>query len=283
MEKLAWINPLATVVIVALLLAVESAAPEFVGRARRTRHGLTNAAMGLLNGLAIALPLAAAMVAVTRWAGEHHVGLLNLVSWPAWAEWLVALVLFDAWMYGWHVANHKLPILWRFHRVHHTDDQLDVTSALRFHAGEITLSSVARLAVLPLLGMTIDQLIVYGLTLQPIILFHHSNVRIPRRVDTAMRWLIVTPWMHWVHHSDQRPETDSNYASVLSVWDRLFRTFRLRDDPTTIRLGLPDAADREAHNLGGMLAAPFHRAKSSEAAAPPRDEKSSVAERNDGC
>ena len=100
------------------------------------------------------------------------------------------------------------------------------------------LSGCARLAVLPLIGLTMPQLLVYEAILLPVILFHHSNVRMPRRMDAVLRWVVVTPWMHWVHHSRWRPETDSNFASVLSIWDRLFGTFRLRDDPTRIELGL---------------------------------------------
>jgi sterol desaturase/sphingolipid hydroxylase (fatty acid hydroxylase superfamily) len=97
--------------------------------------------------------------------------------------------------------------------------------------------------------------------LLPVILFHHSNVRVPRRLDNALRWLIVTPWMHWVHHSRWQPETDSNYASVLSIWDRLFGTFRLRADPRQIELGLDeDRNERQWRTLWGMLTRPFRTA-----------------------
>jgi len=174
------------------------------------------------------------------------------VSWPA------GLLLFDAWMYAWHVLNHKLPLLWRFHAVHHADRELDTSSALRFHTGEIILSGCARLAVLPAIGLTIQQLLLYETMLLPVILFHHANVRIPKRLDEWIRAVIVTPRMHWVHHSRLRPETDSNYASVLSVWDRLFGTFRMRDDPGRIELGLDEDRDeRQWRTLWGMLIRPF--------------------------
>lgn len=161
-------------------------------------------------------------------------------------------------MYVWHVLNHKMPMLWRFHAVHHADRELDATSAVRFHTGEIVLSSTARLFVLPLLGISMPQLLLYEAVLLPVVLFHHSNFDIPPRLDAALRCVIPTPWMHWVHHSCLQPETDSNYGSLFSTWDRLFRTFRLREDPHQIELGLDgDSEERQWRTIHGMLARPF--------------------------
>ena len=134
---------------------------------------------------------------------------------------------------------------------------MDATTALRFHTGEIVLSSTIRLAILPILGMTVGEVLIYETLLLPIILFHHSNVRVPARVDVCLRWLIVTPWMHWVHHSNYRPETDSNYSSMLSIWDRVFGSFRLRAEPRDITLGLENLETQEWKSLKGMLAMPF--------------------------
>jgi sterol desaturase/sphingolipid hydroxylase (fatty acid hydroxylase superfamily) len=202
------------------------------------------------------------MLAITEWARQQPIGLLNWLNWPGWAKWLLALLLFDLWMYVWHVLNHKAPLLWRFHAVHHADREMDATSAVRFHTGEIVLSSAARLAVLPLLGMSMPQLLLYEAILLPVVLFHHSNIDIPRRLDAALRCVIPTPWMHWVHHSRLQPETDSNYGSVLSVWDRLFGTFRLREDPHQIELGLDDDTEEmQWRTLRGMLVRPFRTAR----------------------
>jgi sterol desaturase/sphingolipid hydroxylase (fatty acid hydroxylase superfamily) len=170
---------------------------------------------------------------------------------------VTAVVLMDGWMYLWHRLNHRLPWLWRFHAVHHADAEMDATSAVRFHTGEIALSSVARLAVLPLLGLSVGQVLLYEALLLPVILFHHSNVRVPAALDRVLRLVIVTPWMHWVHHSEWRPETDSNFSSVLSVWDRLFGSFRLRERPGEIRLGLGMTDEHAWRTLPGMLAMPF--------------------------
>jgi sterol desaturase/sphingolipid hydroxylase (fatty acid hydroxylase superfamily) len=154
-------------------------------------------------------------------------------------------------------------LFWRFHAVHHADAELDATSGIRFHSVEIALSSLARLILLPLIGITVPQVILYEAVSLPIILFQHSNIRLPGPIDRWLRVVIVTPWMHWVHHSQWQPETDSNYSSVLSVWDRLFGSFRLNEAPSEIRLGLEDWKEPEWRTLKGMLRAPWtHRDKS---------------------
>lgn len=256
-----WVSvskPLAATVLLIILWVAESAAPMYMERKRRVRHGLSNLSLGLLNTAVIAIPFASVMLLTTRWAQDQSVGLGHWLPGPAWLQWLVVLILFDAWMYLWHRLNHRVPLLWRFHAVHHSDREMDATSAFRFHTGEIALSFLARLMVLPLLGMTMPQLLLYETVLLPVILFHHSNVRLPPGIDRALRWLIVTPRMHWVHHSRQQPETDSNFASVLSVWDRCCRTFRLRDRPETIELGLHDAdGGRDWRSLPDMLKSPI--------------------------
>jgi len=134
---------------------------------------------------------------------------------------------------------------------------MDASSGVRFHTLEIALSFLVRLLVLPLIGVTVPQLVLYEALSLPIILFHHANSRLPYRVDLALRWLIVTPWIHWVHHSSFQPETDSNYSSFLSIWDRLFGSFRLRQKPEEIVQGLEGWEEREWRSLRGMLLAPF--------------------------
>ncbi|MDZ4847713.1 MAG: sterol desaturase family protein [Pirellulaceae bacterium] len=172
----------------------------------------------------------------------------------------MGLVLIDLWMYGWHRLNHNVPLLWRFHAVHHSDREMDATSAVRFHTGEIFLSGSSRLLVLPVLGVTLPTLLIYELILLPVILFHHSNVRVSKSSDSLMRTIVVTPWMHWVHHSRVMKEANSNYGSVLSVWDRLFGSFNLRSNPREIELGLAeDASEKSWRTLRGMLIRPFRK------------------------
>lgn len=225
----------------------------------RARHGLANVGLGLFNALVGALVFAAATLYVTEQAREGGFGVLHWIEAAPWLEVVLAVFIFDLWQYTWHRLNHRVGFLWRFHAVHHSDREMDATSGLRFHTGEIILSGAVRLAVLPLLGLTIQQLLVYETILLPIILFHHSNVRLPAGVDRSLRWLIVTPWMHWVHHSDYQPETDSNYSSMFSFWDRAFGSFKLRDDPSEITLGLDNVEHSEWTTLTGILAMPFRR------------------------
>ncbi len=260
--EFALLKPIAATAALIVLWCLESVVPMFLERRRRISHDTANLALGAINAIVAAALFGAAALVVTEWSRQHQFGLLHQVDelLPVWFGWVLGLVLFDAWMYGWHVLNHKLPFLWRFHAVHHADREMDASSALRFHTGEIVLSSIARLVILPVIGLSLPQLLLYEAFLLPIILFHHSNVRVPPRLDGALRWVIVTPWMHWVHHSRWRPETDSNFASVLSVWDRVFRTFRLRDQPWEIELGLDDdQSEREWRTLQGMLVRPFRQ------------------------
>jgi len=267
----------AAAVALAALWSVESIAPMFIGRARRASHAAANLTLAALNA-AVAFAFAFAVLHVTEAARIHQFGLLHQFDLPLWLHGLLAILAFDCWQYWWHRINHRVPLLWRFHAVHHSDAEMDVTSGVRFHTGEIVLSFAARLAVLPLIGMTLPMLLVYEAIALPIILFHHSNIHISAKADRCLRWLIVTPWMHYVHHSRWQPETDSNYASLLSIWDRLFRSFRLRERPQDIELGLDHWQQHEWRGLGGMLAAPFHKRTNSDSkedvvtTPPPRDE-----------
>lgn len=257
MDDLPAIKLAVIIAMLATLMLLEQVLPMFPLRRDRWKHDAANLGLAVINAAVVALGFAWALATVTTWAADHGFGLLRWIALPVWAQWVIALVAFDLWMYTWHVINHKVPLLWRFHAVHHADRELDASSALRFHTVEIVYSSIARCAVLPLLGLSIEQLIVYEMILQPVILFHHSNIRVPEWLDRPLRLIIPTPRMHWVHHSDIPVETDSNYGTVLSVWDRIFRTFRLRDDPSTIQLGLDFTGDHESRDLRGMLAQPF--------------------------
>lgn len=222
-------------------------------------HITTNLLLAAIN-VAVSYGFAFAILAATEYARVHGVGVVRWAPLPTWSQWVVAILLFDCWQYWWHRLNHRVTLFWRFHAVHHADADMDASSGVRFHTGEITLSFLARLIVLPLIGMSIPQLLVYEALSLPVILFHHSNLRLSAGADRSLRWLIVTPWMHYVHHSRLRPETDSNYSSFLSIWDRLFGSFRLRAKPHEIELGLGDDwHEREWRSLPGMLLAPFRK------------------------
>ena len=241
----------------ALLLALESWAPAASARHHRFLHAVRNLTLGLLNAAGSALLAAPLIAGIGLWAESKSFGLLRLVQLPPATATVAAIVLFDGWMYLWHRANHKIGFLWRFHRVHHSDPEMDATTATRFHTGEILISSALRLAVIPLLGITVGQLLAYEMLLLPVILFHHSNVQFPEKMDRWLRLLIVTPALHRVHHSRLRDETDSNYSSVFSFWDRIAKTLRLRWDGQPVNFGLNEFGATRWERLPSLLRMPF--------------------------
>jgi sterol desaturase/sphingolipid hydroxylase (fatty acid hydroxylase superfamily) len=225
------------------LLAWETAQPFFplFRSARdRARHALHNLALGALNTVLVAVVFAGAWLAVTEWAATHRFGLLNTFDPAPSLRAALAVLLLDTWTYAWHRLNHRVPFFWRFHRWHHADRAMDVTTASRFHTGEIVLSSLLRVPVLALIGCGIGELALYELLLFAVVQFHHANLALPDRLDRALRLLVVTPSLHKVHHSIVRAECDSNYASLFSWWDRVFRTRRLADDPRRIVFGIEE-------------------------------------------
>ncbi len=146
------------------------------------------------------------------------------LSWrPQWFTGIIFdLILLDCWIYFWHRANHAIPLLWRFHEVHHLDEALDVSSALRFHFGEVILSSLMRAMIILLLGVPITSVVIFEVLVTVAAMFHHSNIRLPQWLEVPLSYVIVTPSIHFLHHHALREDTDSNYATGFSVWDRIF-------------------------------------------------------------
>lgn len=243
----------------ALIYGLEGLFPFYKNRTDRARHTLRNLSLGILNAVLVGLVFSSLTVGVIGWAESRSWGLLRLLNLSPAVKILSGLVLFDLWMYLWHRTNHNLPLLWRFHRVHHSDTEMDGSSAIRFHPGEIILSSLARLAVVPLLGLDFRSFFLYELLLQPVILLHHSNVALPEKWDRLLRAAIVTPDMHRVHHSDFVNETNSNYSSVFSFWDRIGNSYRKRET-LSIRLGLQEFREPAWQTLAGMFKTPFTEA-----------------------
>ena len=240
-------RPAIAVGLLVVLLAWETLQPYFglfaggrEGWLQRGRHGLINLAIGTLNALMIALVFTGIWLAATTWTATHQIGLLHWIEMPVWLGWLLAVLLLDAWTYFWHRLNHVVPFFWRFHRLHHSDRAMDVTTASRFHFVEILFSSLLRVPVLVLIGCGIGQLALYELLLFAVVQFHHANIGLPVAVDRALRAVIVTPYLHKVHHSVVVAECNSNYSSLFSWWDRVFRTLRILPDPKRIVFGLND-------------------------------------------
>lgn len=203
-------------------------------------HGLVNLGLGTLNSLVTAFGFSGLWLGVTVWAAEHQFGFLHWVILPNWLRWTLAVLMLDSWTYSWHRLNHVVPFFWRFHKLHHSDRAMDVTTASRFHFVEILLSSLLRVPVLLLIGCGIEQLALYELLLFAVVQFHHANIGLPGPLDRWLRVMIVTPQLHKVHHSVVLVECNSNYSSLFSWWDRLFNTLRIARDPRAIVFGVDE-------------------------------------------
>ncbi|MDX6751684.1 sterol desaturase family protein [Geminicoccaceae bacterium 1502E] len=209
--------------------------------------------LGLFGLNALLSPLI--VVPVTVWAEGFSVGLRPEWWSGPWAFALDILVL-DFWIYWWHRANHEIQFLWRFHQVHHLDETLDTTSAVRFHAGEVILSALVRAAVIILLDIPLAPVLLFeGLVLASAI-FHHSDATLPPPLERALSRVIITPSIHWVHHHAIRADTDSNYGTIFSFWDPLFRSRSRTARWATMPIGVEGLKDRP---FLGLLAAPFRR------------------------
>ncbi len=231
---------------------------------KRTKHFARNLVLGVVNAIVIVTLFSGLWLWATVWANEHNFGLFNWLdsfatNLPAWIRLLGVLLLFDLWMYLWHVINHKIPFFWRFHKVHHADPFMDVSTSTRFHIGEIVFSSAFRIGVLLLLGMHLWELLVYEIIAIAVIQFHHANIQIPKKVDRLLRRVIVTPSIHKVHHSNWQPETDSNFGTIFTFWDGLFRTLRVRTDFKHFSFGLEEYPPEKEQEVKDLFKMPFHK------------------------
>lgn len=252
-------QPLAALAGFLLFWSWESLAPYFPVR-RRLRHAARNLAVAGINAIAIAVVFSTATVAVSEWSSSKAVGLLHLPAFPEPLRQVVAFLVLDAWTYCWHRANHRVPLLWRFHRMHHSDPSMDVSTATRFHIGEIAISSAVRLPVIVAAGIPLGVIVLYDFTLLLATQFHHANLGLPATLDRLLRYAVVSPNMHKVHHSRERVETDSNYSSVLSLWDRLFGTYRQKDDYHAIHFGVDGLDQEHQQTVAGLLVTPIRSA-----------------------
>lgn len=209
----------------------------------------------LIARLLIPLPPAA----VALWAMENGIGLFNLASLPPLPVIAFCVVFLDAAIYTQHVILHKVPVLWRLHRMHHADTEIDVTTGIRFHPVEIVLSLLIKIALVVALGIPAEAVIIFEVLLNASAMFNHANLKLPLWADRMLRTLLVTPDMHRVHHSWHRDETDSNYGFCLSIWDRIFGTYRAqpRDGHDDMTIGLEGFRDSKDRGLTGLLMIPF--------------------------
>lgn len=242
-----------------LFTALETISPLRKMLEPKLRRVIRNLTVGGISLAVLTLLQAPILVPVAQWAVRHRVGLLNQLAIPGPLDSIVAIVLLDYTLWWWHRANHQIPFLWRFHLPHHVDLDLDTSSALRFHVGELTLSIVYRAMQILLIGTNLFQLWLWQTILFASILFHHSNTRLPLAFERFLVRLIVTPRMHGIHHSDRLNETNSNWSSLLSLWDYVHGTILLNVAQPEITIGVPAFRHPSEVTIGKILLLPFRR------------------------
>jgi sterol desaturase/sphingolipid hydroxylase (fatty acid hydroxylase superfamily) len=244
----------------AVMAAWEIVAPRRKLAASKSQRWMANLAILITNTVLVRAIFPAAAVGIAAFAEARGVGLLHAIDLHAAVKILLALVALDLAIYLQHVMFHAVPLLWRLHRAHHADLDIDVTTGTRFHPVEMLLSMVIKTAAILVIGAPVAAVLVFEIALNASSMFNHSNVRIPQRLDSVLRWLVVTPDMHRVHHSIRGEETNRNFGFNLPWWDRLFGTYRAqpRDGHEGMTIGIPGFRDpRRSSTYTGILAIPF--------------------------
>ncbi len=225
----------------------------------KTKRLLTNISLTLLNSAILSLLFAAATISSALHVSANHLGILNTFSLPFWQKVFLSVIFMDLIFYVWHLLNHRISLLWRFHRVHHSDLNMDVSTATRFHIGELALSSCLKIGLIYLIGANVVSIILFesllGLTAQ----FQHSSVKVPVWFERVFYLLFVPPSMHRIHHSVVIRERDTNYGTILSVWDRMSGTLLKDADQEGIVIGLGPYRKPEGLGLLSLLVMPFSR------------------------
>jgi sterol desaturase/sphingolipid hydroxylase (fatty acid hydroxylase superfamily) len=246
--------------ILAVMAAWEVLAPKRALTVSKAIRWSNNLALVFLNSFILRLLFPAAAVGMAAFASEQGWGLLNYYSAPAVVAIVVSVIVMDLVIYLQHVLVHAVPVLWRLHRVHHADLDYDVTTGARFHTVEIILSMLIKFATIVVLGPPVVAVVIFEVVLNATAMFNHGNVSLPGGLDRVLRWFVVTPDMHRVHHSVEDDEANSNFGFSLPWWDRLFGTYRAqpRAGHAGMTIGIHTyRSTRQASWLPGMLALPF--------------------------
>lgn len=211
----------------------------------------------LFNSAIINLVFASLIVSTAVYVQNQNIGLLNMFRAPLWLKILITVVFMDFILYIWHLLNHKMPLLWRFHRVHHSDLNLDVSTATRFHVGELAISAVIKIALIYFLGAGVIGVLIFESAIVLCAQFHHSSLKVPGWFEKIWWILFVPPSMHRIHHSVVVKERDSNYATILSLWDRFLGTLIRKVDQSKIKIGIGAYQKPEKLNFHQLLIMPF--------------------------
>ena len=236
--------------------SLENLFPFFQFKQPLLRRIAINFTLGIVNAGVTSLTVA--IVLTWIWQQSKGPGYLAIIP-GAWLQCVVAFLLLDGYMYAWHRLMHTSAIGWKLHQVHHSDRAMNISTAYRFHAIEVLLSNLPKLGLIWLLGITPTYLLIYEAVFAAELIFHHSNWALPLRIDRALSYVIVTPNYHRAHHSRQLDGTQSNYASLLTIWDVLFHSARYPTAPEAITLGLPGQRPPKNWSLFGLFMMPLNK------------------------
>lgn len=256
-ETLTFLRLTTVLGVLGLLLIIESWTPFRASIRSRFRHIATNLSIAGSNAVVVNLLFSGALMLVSR--QTEGWGLLHYLNLGPFGNVAASIVLLDLTFYGFHWANHIIPFLWRFHRAHHSDLDLDVTTAFRFHLGEVLISILIKAIAVILLGIPVIGLLSFEILLVAAAEFQHSNLRLPEPIDKRLRLLVITPHMHWIHHSQLPLHHNSNFGTIFPGWDRLFHTYSLPVRQEEVRIGLEQYSIPEQVGLLRFYAMPFAR------------------------
>ena len=254
-----WVTPAVVVGGFLLCVLLETRLPLRRARDSKRRRVGRNLMMAGIGFAVIELLQIPVLIPISKATMGQGLGLLNLLGVTGGARVVIAILLLDYTLWHWHRVNHRIHFFWRFHSVHHVDRDMDASTALRFHFGELGMSVGWRALQIVAIGADPLSVFIYQALLFTSILFHHSNTRLPLAFERALVRLIVTPRMHGIHHSDYENETNTNWSSLLSLWDYLHGTINLDVPQQSITIGVPAFDDPKKVTLGEILRMPFEK------------------------
>jgi sterol desaturase/sphingolipid hydroxylase (fatty acid hydroxylase superfamily) len=238
-------------------LSLELLVPYRPSSVSKIKRWINNLALTLFNSILINLIFSTAIVLTATYVQTYKMGVLNMVQAPMWLKILVTVAFMDFMLYVWHLLNHEMPLLWRFHRVHHSDINMDVSTATRFHIGELTISAVIKLSLILFLGASPMGVLIFESVLVLCAQFHHSSLKVPEWFETLWWIFFVPPSMHRIHHSVIIKERDTNYGTIFSLWDRFLGTLLTNIDQAKIFIGVGAYQKPDKLNFHQLLAMPF--------------------------
>ncbi len=242
---------------VMLFLALELSFSYRQPSVSKLKRWLTNVPLSIFNGIIYFFIYSGVISALFRHVDSQNLGLLNRFDLANWIDIFLGIAILDFFIYVWHLLNHKMPLLWRFHKVHHCDMNMDVSTAGRFHLGEFLLSGMVRMVVIYTFGISFTAYILFEILMNVAIQFHHSCIKISSSFEQFWWLLFVPPSMHRIHHSIRIKESDSNYGVLFSLWDRLTGTMIADTDQKGIIIGIDSSREFEKLGFGHMLLMPF--------------------------